>query len=769
MATFGDFSTMGISPPTTPRSQAMQQRMSTLENQVNQVQVHVALSDNRIQEATTEFRNQIELQFAAEKHGINEIVTQAQQEFAKIHAELGQARASIQTLFQETKKELDNVKEQMQNKDTYNGKGKSDKCIVPLKELKPSSFEGSPEKWRQWIDEIKDYAEACHPGARAILEKVEKIRNEDADDYWVLKQDEISQTSAKAFIADIYLLLKTYTVAGSTPRSIVMNTKANHGTMAWHNLFRHFQPTLAAREATAYADVMGMISRKAKTLSEMRKLMVELEDKVRTCRELCGIEVEKHTLRSVLVGMLDPETRRHTVSEQGMDSSYEALKDAVLRHINHNDNGNAMDIGAFHGNEEGQDWDDSGFQNAGEDPYLQAMGKGKGKGKGPTLCYNCKGFGHFARDCPHPKGQGKGGFKGTGKGQEGKGNAKGYEKGNYSGNFGKGGKGGPKGGCYNCGKNHYARDCPTGPGKGGGGLNQLEGQGWQDDWSGVPSGAADGVIGRLSGLREIPMAKEKAQEKVQPFTGRYQALIKEENEYPEQVKQENAKKGEIDGPPAPHQFQMNGKDLIRNAKAHVPQGIARRERREKRKWLSTAYNPPPPLQCQCEDSQCASRQSEEEQEHKIIEGLAALSTIEPNTLNGVFEGWEMIEFTVDSGASETVVSEEMLQSVETTESPASKRGVEYEVANGVRIPNQGQKEFKAETSDGTQKILTAQVCDVSKALLSVKKVVAAGNRVVFAPEQAYIENINTGKKLSMQNNGGMYTLKMWVRADGQGF
>ena len=95
--------------------------------------------------------------------------------------------------------------------------------------------------------------------------------------------------------------------------------------------------------------------------------------------------------------------------------------------------------------------------------------------------------------------------------------------------------------------------------------------------------------------------------------------------------------------------------------------------------------------------------------------------------------------------------------------------MEYEVANGIRIPNQGQKEFKAETSDGTQKILTAQVCEVSKALLSVKKVVAAGNQVVFSPEQAYIENINTGRKLNMQNNGGIYTLKMWVRADGQGF
>ena len=223
------------------------------------------------------------------------------------------------------------------------------------------------------------------------------------------------------------------------------------------------------------------------------------------------------------------------------------------------------------------------------------------------------------------------------------------------------------------------------------------------------------------------------------------------------------------------QMTLSGNDIVSTAKPRVTQGEARRERR-RRMFLTSGYNRLP-TGCACEDLCCnepgvptppAPFESDEPSmppPPAPIGTLAALATVEPESLNSVHDGWEEIDFTVDSGASETVLHEDMLRSVETKPSPASRRGVEYEVANGVRIPNMGQKEFKAETEDGAQKILTAQVCEVSKALLSVKKVVAAGNRVVFEPNQAFIENLSTGQRLSMRQEGGMYTLKMWVKVN----
>ena len=51
------------------------------------------------------------------------------------------------------------------------------------------------------------------------------------------------------------------------------------------------------------------------------------------------------------------------------------------------------------------------------------------------------------------------------------------------------------------------------------------------------------------------------------------------------------------------------------------------------------------------------------------------------------EEYEEIDMVVDSGATETVVSDEMLLSIETVEGWCSKHGVKYEVADGTMIPN----------------------------------------------------------------------------------
>ena len=85
------------------------------------------------------------------------------------------------------------------------------------------------------------------------------------------------------------------------------------------------------------------------------------------------------------------------------------------------------------------------------------------------------------------------------------------------------------------------------------------------------------------------------------------------------------------------------------------------------------------------------------------------------------------------------------------------------MASGSLIPNLGEKKFAAVDAGGVEKKMTAQVCEVNKPLLSVKKVVTAGNRVVFDPEGSYIEDKQTLEKMWLQEEIGMYMLQLWVK------
>ena len=148
--------------------------------------------------------------------------------------------------------------------------------------------------------------------------------------------------------------------------------------------------------------------------------------------------------------------------------------------------------------------------------------------------------------------------------------------------------------------------------------------------------------------------------------------------------------------------------------------------------------------------------------------LRPLMTIEPNTSSSSSKssttGWEAVELAVDSGASETVVPPHVLQHINITPGDAQQRGVMYEVANGQRIPNLGERLFTGAThAEGHLRTIKAQVCEVSKPLMSVSRLVHAGNTVVFGPDDSYIHDNTTGERLQLHEHNGMFTLRVWVR------
>ena len=148
--------------------------------------------------------------------------------------------------------------------------------------------------------------------------------------------------------------------------------------------------------------------------------------------------------------------------------------------------------------------------------------------------------------------------------------------------------------------------------------------------------------------------------------------------------------------------------------------------------------------------------------------LNILLTHMPSVVKSIAEEeeWIEIEMGVDSGASETVIGPDMISNVELKEGEHKRRGVQYEVATGELIPNLGEKRFVAVSENNVARKLTSQVADVNQALLSVRKMMASGHRIIFDSDGSYIEDKTSGEYMDMRDDGSMFLLKLWVQKEG---
>ncbi len=101
---------------------------------------------------------------------------------------------------------------------------------------------------------------------------------------------------------------------------------------------------------------------------------------------------------------------------------------------------------------------------------------------------------------------------------------------------------------------------------------------------------------------------------------------------------------------------------------------------------------------------------------------------EVDTKKGKFE---ITSAVVDSGATVPVMSPNTGKAYELLESEASRRGVEYELANEDTLANLGEKKMAVMTQEGTIRGYTSQCADVSKSLQAVRSLVGSKHAVCF--------------------------------------
>jgi hypothetical protein len=133
---------------------------------------------------------------------------------------------------------------------------------------------------------------------------------------------------------------------------------------------------------------------------------------------------------------------------------------------------------------------------------------------------------------------------------------------------------------------------------------------------------------------------------------------------------------------------------------------------------------------------------------------------EPET----WEDYYSVEAIVDSGAAECVCGPNHFSSVTTCiDANRKSAGVEYVCADGGRVPNLGEKDVSGLTFDGKNFACNFQVTNVSRPLLAVAKLTAAGHGVWFGKNHGVITHGVTGEETVFPKKHGVFVLQIWVR------
>ena len=117
------------------------------------------------------------------------------------------------------------------------------------------------------------------------------------------------------------------------------------------------------------------------------------------------------------------------------------------------------------------------------------------------------------------------------------------------------------------------------------------------------------------------------------------------------------------------------------------------------------------------------------------------------------------EIAVDSAADESCWPKDLGGAFETK---PSTKNILLRTANGGEMGHYGEKEITFRSGASEDVIgLRFQVTDVKKPLLAVRRLVERGNVVSFGPgpNDNYIQNIETSKKIPMEKRGGSFVIQ----------
>ena len=585
--------------------------------------------------------------------------------------------------------------------------------------------------WREFSFQFKTAVGMVNPKARDQLDEIQKAgKGVDMDSIFV--EEEEAQTSKVG--SELYAILTTLMTGEAM--TVVRGVLGGNGWQAWSRLCIRFDPRTPAKALISMLAVMN--PKKVKEIRHLASAIDDWEAKVKALDVEHDIELEEKIQVAILTSLCPGDVQDLIFQWADDKAKYNDIKDKIVALAQ-----NRAAMSRPTPMEVDQVKEESGENEEEYEVEIDYVGE---------TCRRCGGMGHYARECPTPKGKGTGG-KGDGKGW-GKSSSKGgqgyYGKGAHKGGYkgdgkgredgkGRGGKGPFSGVCWNCQQaGHRAWECPKNKDV----NDNMEIGAVQEDYSTTVGGvwaiaqvqAEEWTVIKEKGRR----ADRKDGEKVQ-VANRFQVLEAEED-------------GLEDG------SGCGGHDLLKDSPSKWPllrtgAKCCSRSRRCK-KWIGGA----------------GSGMEVQEMDAETPPGL---ETRQICTVTTGKKGWRRIglgEITIDSAAEESVCPREWCKEFGTKD---PEKWLKFVNASGGAMGHYGERtaKFKVEGENSAIMSLNFQVSDVQKPLAAVRRIVEKGNIVQFGPrdEDNFVVNAVGGVKVMMVKKGGSCVIPAEMVMEEQGF
>ena len=604
--------------------------------------------------------------------------------------------------------------------------------------LVPDSWNGTNKPWAEFSEDVKNWMSALHERGVDLMEIAERPNFDDSD---INHEEDYTALKARLY----QMLVKC--VQGEA-KTFVKNIDRN-GFVCWHKLAQHYDPKKGMDQMAMFNKIL--FPSPAKDVLEARFLLPKWEQDVAEYMlkfpgsENMLPEVAKIT---VLQRLVPPQLMGNAFVGKSYQQ-YDVYAKEVRNYLadrsaeNLGTEKRSVERGSLHQLEESlnkmtekevkdmiaslvrprmpQHGDDRGWKGKGKGWEKGSSEKGKGQefgsgGKGPTP---------WSGDWILQKGKGKG----------------------------------KASTCWNCGKQgHFARDCFKRKSIWEVGEAEYGGQDGDNEVK-VHDYAAEDSLCMLEDTKVEEKQDDHGREKVQCD----QVFKAPELQYGDNhdVKKKMKLKTEnrfavLDQDPEDVEEMYEGTD----GKAHeLSMPVSLREKKGRTGAINVAVRTRWRTRCACKDDVCDLNCMEDEE---VVIGNEIMAVHEKPRF-----GWIKVEAAVDSAAVDSVISEHMVPGARVKPSRRSREGRHYVAANNQVVENEGeiveQFAIEDESKRWVHKCINFQIAKVGRPLLSVDKLIQAGNQVNLRKWGPHIIT-RSGDTIPLTRKNGIFIATLWMKA-----